>query len=43
VLAWLLIAAAVAWHIAGVFSRGGIELASSMFKLKVRANDKLLR
>jgi hypothetical protein len=43
VLAWLLIAAAVAWHIAGVFSRGGMSLASSMFKLKVRANDKLLR
>ncbi len=33
-LAWLLIAVAVAWHIAGVFSRGGVPLASSMFRLK---------
>ena len=33
VLAWLLIAGAVAWHIAGVFSRGGVPLASSMFRL----------
>jgi hypothetical protein len=34
VLAWLLIAAAVAWHIQGVVSRGGFALASSMFRLK---------
>ena len=34
VLAWLLIAAAVAWHIQAVVSRGGFALASSMFRLK---------
>jgi hypothetical protein len=33
-LAWLLIAAAVAWHIQGVISRGGVALASSMVRLK---------
>ena len=33
-LAWLMIAAAVAWHIQGVISRGGLALASSMFNLK---------
>ncbi len=43
VLAWLLIAATVPWHISGVFSRGGMALASSMFKLKVRVKDRLLR
>ena len=41
VLAWLLIAAAVAWHIAGVFSRGGVPLASSMFRLRsVKGSSK---
>jgi hypothetical protein len=40
-LAWLLIAVAVAWHIAGVFSRGGVPLASSMFRLKtVKGSSK---
>lgn len=34
VLAWLLIAAAVAWHIQGVIPRGGVALASSMVRLK---------
>ena len=42
-LAWMLITAAVIWHIAGVFSRGGITLASSMFQLKLQANDKIWR
>jgi hypothetical protein len=33
-LAWLMMAAAVAWHIQAVFSRGGFALARSMFRLK---------
>jgi hypothetical protein len=38
-LAWLLISGAVIWHVAAVLQRGGWPLASSMLKLKVRAND----
>jgi hypothetical protein len=38
-LAWLLIVAAVLWHVAAVVSRGGIGLASSMFHLRLRSND----
>lgn len=37
--AWLLIDAAVLWHLAAVLRRGGIPLASSMLRLKVRSND----
>ena len=42
-LAWMLMTAAVIWHIQVVISRGGITLASSMFQLKVRAKDKIWR
>ena len=38
-LAWLLIAGAVSWHLAAVLRRGGRALASSMLQLQVRAND----
>ncbi len=39
-LAWLLIAAAVTWHLAAALRRGGMVLASSMLDLQVRANDQ---
>lgn len=38
-IAWLLIAAAVAWHLAALLRRGGRALAGSMIQLQVRAND----
>lgn len=38
-LAWLLIAAGVLWHVAAVMSKGGMALARSMFQLTVRSND----
>ncbi len=38
-LAWLLIAGAVFWHLAAVMRKGGIVLATSVFNLKVRNND----
>jgi len=38
-LAWLLIAAAVLWHVAAVLNRGGMALAGSMFQLHVRGGD----
>jgi hypothetical protein len=37
--AWLLIAAAVSWHLGAVLQRGGLALASSMVLRQVRAND----
>lgn len=36
-LAWLLIAAALLWHVAAVFRRGGRSLAGSMFSPTLRA------
>jgi hypothetical protein len=39
VLAWLLIAITVVWHLAGVWRRGGTALARSMFLLELRSND----
>jgi uncharacterized membrane protein YhaH (DUF805 family) len=39
-LAWLLIAAMVAWHIGSVVARGGTRLAASMFQLTLRENDR---
>jgi hypothetical protein len=38
-LAWLLVAVAVSWHIASILMRGGTPLARSMFQLKLRHND----
>ena len=38
-LAWLLIAGAVFWHLAAVMRKGGTALATSAFQLKVRNND----
>ena len=38
-LAWLLIAAAVAWHVKAVITRGGIPLARSMVMLHVHERD----
>jgi hypothetical protein len=38
--AWLLIAAAVTWHLAAVLRRGGRALASSMLGWQVRASDQ---
>lgn len=38
-LAWLLIAAAIAWHVAAALRRGGTALASSMFSASLRSND----
>lgn len=38
-LAWLLIAGAVFWHLAAVMRKGGTALATSVFQLKVRNND----
>lgn len=38
-LGWLLIAAAVAWHLTSLLRRGGPRLALSMARLKVRSND----
>ena len=39
-LAWLLIGAAVLWHVSGVLRRGGLPLARSMASLQARANDR---
>jgi len=39
-LAWLLIAAAVLWHVAAVLRRGGSTLARSMFLFPMRSNDQ---
>lgn len=38
-LAWLLIAAAIAWHVAAALRRGGTALARSMFSTSLRSND----
>ena len=38
-LAWLLIAAAVIWHVSSVLRRGGLRFAASMADLRVRDND----
>lgn len=38
-LAWLLLAIAVSWHVAAILNRGGVPLARSMFQLKLRRND----
>lgn len=38
--AWLLIAAAVVWHLASVLRRGGVPLASSMVQVQLRPNDR---
>lgn len=38
-LAWLLIAGSVIWHLAAVMKKGGIALATSVFQLQVRNND----
>jgi hypothetical protein len=38
-LAWLLIAAALLWHVAAVLRRGGRSLAGSMFSTTLQAND----
>jgi hypothetical protein len=38
--AWLLIAGTVLWHLAAVLHRGGMALASSMFQLRMRHNDR---
>jgi hypothetical protein len=39
-LAWLLIALAVALHVAAVLRRGGLPLARSMASLKLRSRDR---
>jgi len=39
-LAWLLIALAVALHVAAVLRRGGLPLARSMASLKLRSSDR---
>jgi len=39
-LAWLLIGAAVLWHVSGVLGRGGLPLARSMASLQARPNDR---
>ena len=39
-LAWLLLALAVLWHVGGVLRRGGSPLAQSMFALNVHSNDR---
>ena len=38
-LAWLLIAAAVIWHVSSVLRRGGAHFAASMADLRVRDKD----
>lgn len=38
-LAWLLIAGAVLWHLAALTKKGGTALATSVLQLKVRNND----
>lgn len=38
-LAWLLIGAAVLWHVTAVLGRGGLPLARSMLSLQARPND----
>ncbi len=37
--AWLLIGAAVLWHLQAILRRGGRALAVSMFQLQLRSND----
>lgn len=39
-LAWLLITAAIAWHVWAVLQRGGWHLARSMASLQLRAGDR---
>ncbi len=39
-LAWLLLAVAVCWHVGGVLRRGGPLLARSMVDLRLRSNDR---
>ena len=39
-LAWLLIAASLGWHVCALWSRGGWPLVCSMFRLQIRANDQ---
>jgi len=39
-LAWLLLAVAVCWHLGGVLRRGGPLLARSMLDLRLRSNDR---
>ena len=39
-LAWLLIALAVALHVGAVLQRGGLPLARSMASLKIRSSDR---
>lgn len=39
-LAWLLVAVAVLWHVSGVLRRGGSLLARSMFALQLRSDDR---
>jgi hypothetical protein len=38
-LAWLLLSAAVLWHLGAVLRRGGPDLAASMLQLQVRPGD----
>lgn len=38
-LAWMLISAAVIWHVGAVIRRGGLPMAASMFRLQVRESD----
>jgi len=38
-LAWLLIGAAVLWHVSGVLRRGGLPLARSMASVQLRPGD----
>jgi hypothetical protein len=38
-LAWLLIASAVLWHLAAVMQKGCRALATSVFQLKTLSND----
>ena len=39
-LAWLLIALALLWHLVGVLRRGGPALATSMFHISVQRHDQ---
>jgi len=38
-LAWLLVAVAVSWHVVAILIRGGTPLARSMFQLRLHRND----
>lgn len=39
-LAWLLMAVAVLWHLVGVLRRGGFPLAQSMLAWRLRSDDR---